>query len=262
MSVHRLCVFCFFFLMIRRPPRSTRTDTLFPYTTLFRSVVQNRPQGINSGLFDLESVQVLKGPQGTLFGRNTTGGAVLISPVTPTDEFEGYVTAGVGNYAARRLEGALNIPITETLAVRLAGSLVRRDGYTRSVTTGQKLDDQHKDSYRVSVRWTPTDNIENRLVATWFEADENGSAYKLLTVVPSVLGPTINASNLSIFPVPVRASTRGITLDGFLADFARTQNLPFHSTTSDLLLDTDIRTFTVSNVTEVDLGGEIGRAHV
>src|SRR3546814_16376065 len=90
MSVHRLCVFCFFFLMIRRPPRSTRTDTLFPYTTLFRSVVQNRPQGINSGLFDLESVQVLKGPQGTLFGRNTTGGAVLISPVTPTDEFEGY----------------------------------------------------------------------------------------------------------------------------------------------------------------------------
>src|SRR3546814_8899089 len=104
----------------------------------------------------------------------------------------------------------------------------RRDNYTRSVTTGQKLDDQHKDSYRVSVRWTPTDNIENRLVATWFEADENGSAYKLLTVVPSVLGPTINASNLSIFPVPVRASTRGITLDGFLADFARPQNLPFH----------------------------------
>src|SRR3546814_20419602 len=72
-------------------------------------------------------------------------------------------------------------------------------------------------------------------------ADENGSAYKLLTVVPSVLGPTINASNLSIFPVPVRASTRGITLDGFLAAFARTQNLPFHSTTSDLLLDTAIR---------------------
>src|SRR3546814_6273223 len=56
----------------------------------FAEVVQNRPQGINSGLFDLESVQVLKGPQGTLFGRNTTGGAVLISPVTPTDEFEGY----------------------------------------------------------------------------------------------------------------------------------------------------------------------------
>src|SRR3546814_4683811 len=80
--------------MIPRPPRSTRTDTLFPYTTLFRSiisqdtsvgiyvadVVQQRPHGTNQTLYDLESIQVLKGPQGTLFGRSTTGGAVLITP--------------------------------------------------------------------------------------------------------------------------------------------------------------------------------------
>src|SRR3546814_16766727 len=84
---------------------------------------------------------------------------------TATPEIDPYrhtLSPRVALPISRRFEGALNIPITETLAVRLAGSLVRRDGYTRSVTTGQKLDDQHKDSYRVSVRWTPTDNIENR----------------------------------------------------------------------------------------------------
>src|SRR3546814_6869467 len=97
--------------MIRRPPRSTRTDTLFPTRRssdlilitqdssvgiYFAEVVQARTQGTTTSLYDLSSVQVLKGPQGTLFGRNFTGGAILFSPQKPEDEFKGYIQVGYG----------------------------------------------------------------------------------------------------------------------------------------------------------------------
>ena len=82
--------------------------------------------------YDLSSVQVLKGPQGTLFGRNTTGGAILYYPTAPNYDIGGYVTAAYGNYDARILEGALNIPVVADIAaLRVAGS-------TRSVTGGRR----------------------------------------------------------------------------------------------------------------------------
>src|SRR3546814_2690767 len=79
--------------------------------------------------FDISSVQVLKGPQGTLFGRNTNGGAVLAYTVAPTYDFEGYVEASYGNYDARELQGAINLPIVDDrIALRLAADLIKRDG--------------------------------------------------------------------------------------------------------------------------------------
>src|SRR3546814_831176 len=129
------CLLCF--LRIRRPPRSTRTDTLFPYTTLFRSLGSIR-QNINAAIqnlqiYDLASVQVLKGPQGTLFGKSSTGGAVLFTPIKPSNEFGGYIDTQIGNYDMLELQGALNVPIIkDVLAVRFAGDVVRRDGFTKS----------------------------------------------------------------------------------------------------------------------------------
>jgi outer membrane receptor protein involved in Fe transport len=72
--------------------------------------VQIGGAGAVSTFYDLQSVQVLKGPQGTLFGRSATGGAVLFTTQKPTDEFEGYVTAGGGNYGQQKYEGAINVP--------------------------------------------------------------------------------------------------------------------------------------------------------
>jgi iron complex outermembrane receptor protein len=202
----------------------------------FADVVQNRPQGLNAGMFDLDSVQVLKGPQGTLFGRNTTGGAMIITPTAPTDRLEGYILAGFGNYNAKRAEGALNVPLTDWAALRVAGSLQRRDGYTQDVTTGQKLDDEHKDSWRVSLRLTPGAGIENRLVVNGFTAHENGIGYKLLGVLPGIgFGSSPNV----------------------LAELARVQSLPYHSTTSDLRLKTDIQTLSVSNTTEIEVASDM-----
>src|SRR5690625_1539924 len=83
--------------------------------------------------FDVQSVQVLKGPQGTLFGRNTTGGAVLVMPQKPTDEFEGYVEVSGGNYDMRRLEAVVNVPISDRVRVRLGVDDHERDGYLENL---------------------------------------------------------------------------------------------------------------------------------
>jgi iron complex outermembrane receptor protein len=88
-----------------------------------------RPVGLTGGLFDIDTVTVLKGPQGTLVGRNSTGGAVLYTTRQPTDEFGGYVNATVGDYSRGQLQGAINIPITEHLFFRAAAQYFNQKGY-------------------------------------------------------------------------------------------------------------------------------------
>jgi len=127
-------------------------------------------QGGPGNYLDLQNVQVLKGPQGTLFGRNTTGGALLLSPQKPTDKLEGYVQLQGGNYNDRELQAVVNIPVIEDkLLVRLAGELVDRDGYTKDIVWGKDRDDKHYWTGRLGVTWRPTDKIENYLMGynTW-----------------------------------------------------------------------------------------------
>lgn len=135
--------------------------------------------------YDLASVQVLKGPQGTLFGRNTTGGAVLFEPQRPTFETEGYVKAAAGNYDYRDVEAVLNIPVVQdVLAIRLAGNASARDGYTTSVVTGQVLDERDYHAYRVSVLFTPAHGFENLTIVDRAERDQSGTSAILRTVNP------------------------------------------------------------------------------
>lgn len=93
-------------------------------------------QGAPGTFFDLDTLQVLRGPQGTLFGKNTTGGALLLGPKKPTNEVGGYLQGQIGNYRDREIEGALNLPIiNDVLMVRVAAKRVDRDGYTKDVGT-------------------------------------------------------------------------------------------------------------------------------
>jgi iron complex outermembrane recepter protein len=93
-------------------------------------------QGGPGTFLDLQSLQVLRGPQGTLFGKNTTGGALLFGPQKPTNRLEGYVQAQVGDYNDREFEAVLNVPlIDDKLMVRIAAQKVDRDGYTKDVGT-------------------------------------------------------------------------------------------------------------------------------
>ncbi len=141
-------------------------------------------QGGPGNYLDLQNVQVLKGPQGTLFGRNTTGGAVLLSPQKPTDRMEGYVQLQGGNYNDREVQVVVNVPVIEDkLLVRFAGEMVDRDGYTKDLNWGKDRDDKHYWTGRLGITWRPTDKIENYLMAynTW--SRDNG---------PGMVGMGIN----------------------------------------------------------------------
>lgn len=133
--------------------------------------------GSNLTFFDLESVQVLKGPQGTLFGRSTTAGAVLLTPKAPSGEFDGFFEATVGNYSMREFNGAINVPIIgDRLAIRIAGNYSYHEGFARSLTTGQDLDDRDRSAYRITLLAQPTDWLKNTTIFSDVNIHENGTA--------------------------------------------------------------------------------------
>lgn len=119
-----------------------------------------RPDAQLSGMFDVDSVQVLKGPQGTLYGRNATGGAVVVTSARPTQEMQGYIRAGYGNYNATKVEGAISGPVTSNLALRFAAHHESHDGYGKNIVTGTDIDDKDELGLRVSALWTPVDGLE------------------------------------------------------------------------------------------------------
>lgn len=136
--------------------------------------------------FDLQNVQVLKGPQGTLFGRNTTGGAILIVPQKPTDFVEGYVEGSIGNYDMRRFQGVLNVPLADTFKVRLGFDRQVRDGYLRNVT-GIGPDNFNDIDYwaaRLSIVMDITPDFENYIVANYSNSDTNGALQKTIACAP------------------------------------------------------------------------------
>lgn len=134
-------------------------------------------QGPPGQFLDLANIQVLRGPQGTLFGRNSTGGAVLLEPARPTDTFEGYVQMQAGNYRDREVEGVVNVPLSDTLKVRMAGRFVDRNGFTRDVLTGTDYDNRHYYTGRFGMTWTPSDRIENYLMVTGTRSTSHGAGY-------------------------------------------------------------------------------------
>jgi iron complex outermembrane receptor protein len=127
-------------------------------------------------MFDLQNIQVLKGPQGTLFGRNTTGGAILIVPQRPTHDLEGYVEGTIGNYDARRLQAVLNLPLADTFSVRLGVDRYKRDGYVKSLSgIGPKdFNDIDYIAARLSVLAELTPALENYTIFTYSKSDTNG----------------------------------------------------------------------------------------
>jgi iron complex outermembrane receptor protein len=159
--------------------------------TYFGDVVAPRggsngqPIGDNASpgdFFDLQNVQVLKGPQGTLFGRNTTGGAVLFVPQKPTSKFEGYAQAGYGNHDMKRFQGMVNIPINDTFKVRAAFDHMDRNGWLHS-TSGIGPKDFNNTNYwagRVSVVADLTPNLENYLIVSYTRSTNHGGIDKLV----------------------------------------------------------------------------------
>jgi iron complex outermembrane recepter protein len=133
-------------------------------------------QGGPGMFFDLQSMQVLKGPQGTLFGRNTTGGAILLDPVKPQDTFAARVQGETGNLNSRGYEGVLNVPlVTDRVLLRVGGQDIKRDGFTTDVISGEDYDDKDYWTGRVGLTLRAGDNIENTLMVYRTKRNENGT---------------------------------------------------------------------------------------
>jgi iron complex outermembrane receptor protein len=138
--------------------------------------------------YDLQNVEVLKGPQGTLFGRNTTGGAILFTPVKPHDDYDGYIQGRLGNYNDREIEGAVNFPLVpDKLDVRVSGESARRDGFTTNIDTGEKLDNRDYDAYRISAEAHITDNLDNLAVIDGRMINQSGTSAVPFEFNPSVV---------------------------------------------------------------------------
>ncbi|WOK37093.1 TonB-dependent receptor [Sphingomonas sp. C3-2] len=135
-------------------------------------------QGGPGNFIDLENLQVLAGPQGTLFGRNTTGGAMLLVPRKPTDQLEGYVEGSIGNYDLRGLEGMVNVPIVEDkLLVRAVGAYNDRAGFTRDVVWNKRRDDVHWYTGRIGIMMKPVERFSNYLMMYGTRSSTNGTGF-------------------------------------------------------------------------------------
>jgi len=146
--------------------------------------------GTGPGLFfDMANVQVLNGPQGTLFGRNTTGGAVLFTPQKPTNDFEGYAQVTLGSYNWHEVEAAVNVPIvSDKVLLRLSGDVSMRDGYTKDVGTffpGKDYDNRNFWAFRASLVLRPTDDFENYTIFSSLYRDENGPGSSITAMNPA-----------------------------------------------------------------------------
>ncbi|MEM8918516.1 MAG: TonB-dependent receptor [Pseudomonadota bacterium] len=138
--------------------------------------------------YDLERIEVLRGPQGTLYGRNTTAGVLNIITKKPTDEFEGYVTAGYGNFNSIKLRGALNVPLGDVISTRVAGFYLNRDGYSTNLFTGNDVDDRDMYGLRGSVRLDLGDTRADLVVSYFRENDKRHLRTKVLCTPDPLLG--------------------------------------------------------------------------
>lgn len=145
-----------------------------------------------SGLyFDLASAQVLKGPQGTLFGTATNGGAILIEPKRPTSRLEGHASLTFGEDGRFTAEGVVNVPVTQSFTLRMGGLTQEADGYVKNVTTGQKLGNEDYQVARISALWAPSDRFENYFILNYDQAESAA-----LVAVPEGPRAGINPSGL------------------------------------------------------------------
>jgi len=124
--------------------------------------------------FDVSQVEVLRGPQGTLYGRNATAGVVNVISAKPTDQLEAMASADIGNYKNRRFEGMLNLPIVDDrLDIRVAGEWTKRDGYSFNELTDKPIDGRNLWSGRVSIGFKPYSNVQSNFVWEHFSEDDD-----------------------------------------------------------------------------------------
>jgi iron complex outermembrane receptor protein len=188
-------------------------------------IYQPRTQSAFMGFYDVNQVEVLRGPQGTLYGRNATAGAVNILTNEPTPEVEGYVTGTVGNYDLIGTEGAVGGPLSNTLSARLAFQTIDHTGYGKNIGTGEPVNNEHTRNVRVKLKFEPSSNFSYRLVGDYGWEDDHSAGYRYLgagnpDVVPLALqlggSEPANPQDAAGFGPRFQLETYGVSGEGKL----------------------------------------------
>src|SRR5689334_1680699 len=140
-------------------------------------VYMGRAVGAAMEFRDIANVQILRGPQGTLFGRNTIGGAVLLNSNEPGTDAGSSVRVGAGEDGLLEAFGAFDLPMSDTWSARVALGVKQRDGYVTRVSDGKDLGDEDMQTGQLAVRWKPSDSFKVTLRGDYTKEDENGSPF-------------------------------------------------------------------------------------
>jgi len=172
-----------------------------PAIGVFMNGTYHSRSGATPTFFDLSSVEVVKGPQGTLFGRNTASGAISAKTNRPTDEFGAKISAEGNDAGDQNFEGFINIPVTDDLAVRLAGLKSTEEGYVKNLAGGRDLGESDTEALRLSISYDLTDSTNILFVAQDETRTSDGTIYRDVTTVGAydeVANDTIGADNSNI----------------------------------------------------------------
>jgi iron complex outermembrane receptor protein len=134
---------------------------------------------LRTDFIDLERIEVLRGPQGTLFGQNSTGGTINVISQKPSfDETKGKIDLAIGNYGLTKFRGAVNIPLSDKVATRMSVVSTDRDGFSKNILNNQDLDDANHTSLRSDWFFDISDTTSLRVFGQFFDANNNGAAMK------------------------------------------------------------------------------------
>ncbi|WP_186728743.1 TonB-dependent receptor [Sphingomonas panacisoli] len=196
--------------------------------------------------FDLQNIQVLNGPQGTLFGQNTTGGAILFEPARPTNEFGGYMMGTYGSYNRLDVEGVINLPIVaDKLLFRAGIQRQTREGFSHDVTSKRDYDNRDSTVYRASLIARPFSWLENYTVGSLYVSNEQGPAVVLLAANYNPANPAdptkppLGALVYSALQARAGLDVRHVSLDAQTRDRLRSSSINNRTTidiTSNLKL--------------------------
>lgn len=215
--------------------------------TFVDGVYRNRAGVGLTELGAIDRIEVLRGPQGTLFGRNASAGLIHVITAKPSSEFGGTVEASYGNYDAYRLVAGVTGPITETVSARLDGIYSKRDGFLTDVVSGRTVNNRDRYLLRGQVLFEPSSDLSFRLIADYSDRNEEccAATYMPAALVTAGAGGTINRS-----ASPVAAVLRG--LGGIINDspFVRETSI-----TAGQSYRGDVRDWGVSGELNYDLGG-------
>jgi len=193
--------------------------------TFSDGVHMGRVSMITGAFLDLERVEILRGPQPVAFGQNATAGAFSLVSRKPTDEWKANLTAEVGNFGRKSVEGGIGGPVTDTFGIRVAGKYDRMTGYIRDIISRSMFPNQENTAGRISMVWNPTDNIEANYKLEYARTLSDGDAHaacrtpglpqgsdRRYTFIPGYTGLD---DVITLLPLPSDCDTKGFQRIGY-----------------------------------------------